>query len=118
MKTPKVTPQDFLIITNPKDMKKPSARLMAASYAAKFRRKKRHRPVSTQPGATLDSFLLWRFGNVLAKPYLRKQASNSCQHEESISQQHVVEAEGKVCHVPASLNPGVSLQHCKSVSHS
>src|SRR4051812_31312996 len=105
MKAPKVTPQDFLVITSPEDMRMPKARLMAASYAARFRRKKRHRPVSTQPGAALDSFLLWRFGNLGANLDPQKQDKISAQHEEPTSPRNIGEAERLAHNIPAGLNP-------------
>jgi hypothetical protein len=118
MKAPKVTLQDFLVITSPEDMKRPKARLMAASYAARFRRKKRHRPVSTQPGAALDSFLLWRFGNLVANPDQQKQDQISAQHEEPVSQRNMSEAEILSHNIPSGLNPGMSLAQCEYISSS
>jgi hypothetical protein len=116
MKATKVTPQDFLIITSPDDMKKLKARQMAASYAARFRRKKRHGRVSAQPGAALESFLLWRFGNLGAKPDPQKQAKIFGQHKETISQRHMADAEPLTPDIPAGLNPGMSLQQCECIS--
>lgn len=113
MKARKVTPQDFLIITNPEDMKKPNARLMAASYAARFRRKKRQRPVCTQPGAALDSFLLWRFGNLGVKSDRQKETKISRQQEEIIFQQYMAKAERLTLDIPAGLKPRISLQQCE-----
>ena len=113
--------ESFVVITNPKDMSDPKIRLVVASHAAKLvsisRRQNHYKRVSTRPSATLHSFLSWRSSSTPVKPRFQKKPKSSSRGHETIALPDVAaEVKSVVCSIPASLNSGMSLQHCKSIS--
>jgi hypothetical protein len=108
---PAISEDSFLTFTMLDELRSTTTRKIVAANASRFGRRNRRKLVIIRSGSIVQSFLTWRSG--AAQVDGRRNIRTASGQNKAANLQAIAELGCILESIPASLNSGISLQHCK-----